>query len=398
MSVDDGPPPPGSTDDPHDEPMAGAGPLGLLPQLSRRGARVASRLGRLGPDAGPAAALGWLVAPMGESLTVGLAEYRARAAGSRRAGVVAQFSWPRLATRLAVGLETPLVHAIVDRMLGFDRPRAESRRPVSPVEWGVLTFVAAESLRRLAAARGPLGAWDLVIDRVNPEPFETAGLGAIATVRWPVSIGEATGSLRLWLPEALLTRWLAAPSGLQPPHRELSSPGLLSTTWHAQAGTVFLPRGMTTLRAGGVLPLSGSRLTGTAAEPSGMIELSVTLAPGTGGGRFVAVAGPVAGTNHRHVQLLGTLRFDPSYQEPPAVSQPDPSAAPTDVPVTLVVELGRTNLTLARLADLRPGDVIELNRHSREPVELTSGGRLVARGELVQIDTELGVRVTHVLL
>jgi type III secretion system YscQ/HrcQ family protein len=72
--------------------------------------------------------------------------------------------------------------------------------------------------------------------------------------------------------------------------------------------------------------------------------------------------------------------------------------APTDVPVTLTVELGRVNLTLSRLADLKPGDVIELGRHSREPVELTSSGRLVARGELVLIDTELGVRVTNVFL
>ena len=66
--------------------------------------------------------------------------------------------------------------------------------------------------------------------------------------------------------------------------------------------------------------------------------------------------------------------------------------------MTLTVELGKVNLTLDRLADLKPGDVLELGRHSREPVELTSGGRLVARGELILIDTELGVRVTHVFL
>ena len=35
--------------------------------------------------------------------------------------------------------------------------------------------------------------------------------------------------------------------------------------------------------------------------------------------------------------------------------------------MTLVVELGRVNLTLARLADLKPGDVIELGRHSASP-------------------------------
>ena len=62
-------------------------------------------------------------------------------------------------------------------------------------------------------------------------------------------------------------------------------------------------------------------------------------------------------------------------------SEPSPAAA-LDVPVTLVVELGRVNLPLSRLADLKTGDVVELARHS-PPVELTSGGRLVARGELV---------------
>ena len=74
------------------------------------------------------------------------------------------------------------------------------------------------------------------------------------------------------------------------------------------------------------------------------------------------------------------------------------AAEALEVPVTLAVELGRVNLTLSRLADLKPGDVLELGRHSREPVELTSGGRLVARGELVLIDTDLGVGVTHLFL
>ncbi len=68
------------------------------------------------------------------------------------------------------------------------------------------------------------------------------------------------------------------------------------------------------------------------------------------------------------------------------------------MPVTLTVELGRVNFTVTQLADLKPGDIVELHRHSRAPVELTSSGRLVARGELVMIDTDLGVRVTHVFL
>ena len=72
--------------------------------------------------------------------------------------------------------------------------------------------------------------------------------------------------------------------------------------------------------------------------------------------------------------------------------------AALDVPVTLTVELGRVNMTLTQLADIKPGDVVDVGRNSRAPVELTSNGRLVARGELVLIDTELGVRVTNVFL
>jgi len=74
----------------------------------------------------------------------------------------------------------------------------------------------------------------------------------------------------------------------------------------------------------------------------------------------------------------------------------DPTTS--DLPATLVVELGRVNLNVSQVASLKPGEVVELTRHSREPVKLTSGGRLVARGELVQIDTELGVRITQVFL
>ena len=84
------------------------------------------------------------------------------------------------------------------------------------------------------------------------------------------------------------------------------------------------------------------------------------------------------------------------------MSQPSDSAepvtTPAEIPATLVVELGRASLPLAQLARLQAGELIELDRDPREPVELTCNGRLVARGELVQIDDRLGVRLTSVFL
>ena len=76
----------------------------------------------------------------------------------------------------------------------------------------------------------------------------------------------------------------------------------------------------------------------------------------------------------------------------------DGNPASPDLPITLTVELGRLTLTLSKLADLKPGDVLGLMRSATEPVELTSGDRLVARGELVQIDQELGIRILQVLI
>ena len=82
-----------------------------------------------------------------------------------------------------------------------------------------------------------------------------------------------------------------------------------------------------------------------------------------------------------------------------SIVKPSTAKVPSgDAPVTLTVELGRVSIPLDRLVKLAPGDVLELGRHTREPVELTSGGRLIARGELVRVDTELGVRVTQIFL
>jgi type III secretion system YscQ/HrcQ family protein len=399
---------PGSADDAdpseHTPERADAGPLGSLPRLRGRQVRLAARLARLGPDEGLGPALGWLSDALGEGIAVGAPETAWRTAGAHRTGLVAQFAWPRLSARLGVGLEMPLAHALVDRLLGFDRLDEESRHQLTPVEWGVLTFAVAETLHRLADAPGPLGPWDLVLDRVSPDPFDPAGLGRVVTLRWPLKLGAVEGSLRAWLPEALVIRWMAASpeAGTSPvtaPRGAVLTE--LAGVWQARAGTVSLPRGLKTLRAGGVLPLAESRLQGTPQSPSGPVELTLALSGAEGTYRLPAEPVPLSGG--ARLTITAPLRHEPTPREPIAVSthpttpNPDPAAA-NDVPVTLVVELGRLNLTLTRLADLRPGDVVELGRHSREPVELTSGGRLVARGELVQIDTELGVRVTHVFL
>ena len=65
--------------------------------------------------------------------------------------------------------------------------------------------------------------------------------------------------------------------------------------------------------------------------------------------------------------------------------------------VELAVEVGRTQMTIREALALGPGSIVTLNRLAGEPVDLLVNGKPIARGEVVVIDEEFGLRVTEVL-
>jgi flagellar motor switch protein FliN/FliY len=68
-----------------------------------------------------------------------------------------------------------------------------------------------------------------------------------------------------------------------------------------------------------------------------------------------------------------------------------------DVPVELAVEIGRTRMTIGETLELGPGSIITLDRLAGEPVDLLVNGKPIARGEVVVIDEEFGLRITDVV-
>lgn len=68
-----------------------------------------------------------------------------------------------------------------------------------------------------------------------------------------------------------------------------------------------------------------------------------------------------------------------------------------NVDMGVTVELGRTRMTMRELLALKPGKVIELDRLARSPVDILVNNTLLARGEVVVLDDELGVRVTDIV-
>jgi flagellar motor switch protein FliN/FliY len=84
----------------------------------------------------------------------------------------------------------------------------------------------------------------------------------------------------------------------------------------------------------------------------------------------------------------------------------EPAHAPTAVgdlrrlsavPVDLSVEIGRARMSVGETLELREGSVVTLDRMAGEPVDLLVNGRPIARGEVVVIDEQFGLRLTQVL-
>ncbi len=96
----------------------------------------------------------------------------------------------------------------------------------------------------------------------------------------------------------------------------------------------------------------------------------------------------------------------PAGQEFAEFDQDIPAAAPSgppsmdlvlDIPVDVAVELGRTRKLVKEVLAMVPGSVVELDRQAGEPVDVMVNGKLLARGEVVVIDENFGVRISEVI-
>ena len=169
-----------------------------------------------------------------------------------------------------------------------------------------------------------------------------------------------------------------------------------------------------------------------AASPLGGLDLAAATQPaleaaaaafgtGCGAAREVTVdlVGADLGTPFTAVPLLGggltagaRLVSDAAATAAASVRaavQPEPVVAPSvrlpqrgiemlhGVDMEVTVELGRTTMTVRDLLALSPGEVLELDRAAGSPADLLVNGRLIARGEVVVVDEDFGLRVTEII-
>jgi flagellar motor switch protein FliN/FliY len=152
-------------------------------------------------------------------------------------------------------------------------------------------------------------------------------------------------------------------------------------------------------------------------------EVSVDLVDADLGGPFVLVpllgAGVASGAllvADAAVAAAGALDAVASNEVP--AGSPAPLAVPPTVPsfadpgsvpaargiemlhgvdLEVAVELGRTRMTVRELLALSPGEVLELDRAAGSPADLLVNGRLIARGEVVVVEEDFGLRITEIV-
>jgi flagellar motor switch protein FliN len=91
------------------------------------------------------------------------------------------------------------------------------------------------------------------------------------------------------------------------------------------------------------------------------------------------------------------LRFPALPEQSSDASAPQPIDLIMDVSMRVTVELGRSTMTVEEILELGPGSVVELNKLAGEPVDILVNDRLIARGEVVVVDENFGVRVTEII-
>ena len=93
--------------------------------------------------------------------------------------------------------------------------------------------------------------------------------------------------------------------------------------------------------------------------------------------------------------MTDELNDEPTIQEP-TDNLPETEGLLRDIDAPVVIELGRLKMNTAQVTRLKSGQILRLPRNANDPVDLVVNDKLFARGELVEIDGELGVRLVKV--
>lgn len=287
-----------------------------------------------------------------------------------------------------VSIDRWLALNVLARTLGLPLPR--SLRRLGPGEKGIL---AGHLAALLTFASGRLSV-DLIDAPAAPAPNALVGLA------FQAEAAGACGPVRLDVPaEWLANAWDGWSAGLAPAEMAAAAARLLTTARIEIADTTLPLSACAGSRMADTVVFEGQRSPAADGETPARIRIGDFVADGLlqGDGAIVYL-GPFiparrrdsAGQAARAFELAGIVERQIMDSGPDDPKFEVLAAAPVEV----VAELGRLTLRGDEVLGLERGSVLAFNQR-RGLVDLVIGGRIWARGELVNVDGELGVRISE---
>jgi flagellar motor switch protein FliN/FliY len=142
----------------------------------------------------------------------------------------------------------------------------------------------------------------------------------------------------------------------------------------------------------GPVVVDPGNVTDAAAALAALVAAGGALVPLTDGTEVRGVVGLLV-----KVDTTTTPAATPAASDAPAPAARTGLDLLHDVEMEVTAELGRTRMSVRELLALTPGTVVELDRAAGGPADLLVNGRLIARGEVVVIDENFGLRVTEII-
>lgn len=317
--------------------------------------------------------------------------------------------------KIIADLDPSIATLCIDRLLGGNGDVGRIQRPLTEIEEGVLSFILLKAMGFVHEGWETGRELALTLDRFASRLEElqsiidaVPGYHALAL---SISVGKKVGYLRLLIPDTLITdhfQQVVAQSGGPQSEQEhmrtvFAALGEREVVGRVEVAQLDLgPDDIADLETGDIVILESHQL---ALTPQGLTGTAfVKIGTGQNGG----LKAQIESDGDRSRLVVANI----VVQEEPAESQmadsnggdiegtddnlPETEGLLRDVPAPVVVELGRIRMNTAQVIRLRQGQILRLPRGPNDPVDLVVNGKVFARGELIEVDGELGVRLLQV--
>ncbi len=116
------------------------------------------------------------------------------------------------------------------------------------------------------------------------------------------------------------------------------------------------------------------------------------------GGEPEAKEGGGKASSHSGMDNVQTAELEELSEDKPVTEEEKRKLdAILDIPVTISMEVGRSQISIRNLLQLNQGSVVELERVAGEPLDVLVNGTLIAHGEVVVVNDKFGIRLTDVI-